>query len=168
MKKIRLTAIRAIAAAVFVFAFMLNIHTNLEGETSLFGKLLVANSGGSGNSSGAGSSGGSGGSGTSGSGGSGSGTDPGLFGEYQETRCEEKYDKWVEQSSETIITFTQQTNTEVAGEYRLIFSLTGQTTVGGKIQYTYTKTTYGWVKAKEVRCKGWWPLCGYTEKDCGE
>ncbi|HWK56410.1 MAG TPA: hypothetical protein VNQ80_03685 [Parapedobacter sp.] len=54
MKKIRLTVIRAIAAVVFVFAFMLNIHTNLEGETTLFGQLLVANSAGSGGSGGSG------------------------------------------------------------------------------------------------------------------
>lgn len=71
MKKIRLTAIRAIAAAVFVFAFMLNIHTNLEGETSLFGQMLVGQTGGSSGSGGSGSSGGSGGSGSGGSGSSG-------------------------------------------------------------------------------------------------
>ncbi|MEC3880617.1 hypothetical protein [Parapedobacter sp. 10938] len=56
MKRIRLTAVRAIAAAVFVFAFMLNIHTNFEGETSLFGQPLIGQTGtGTGSGSGSGS-----------------------------------------------------------------------------------------------------------------
>ncbi|MFC7526947.1 hypothetical protein ACFQRK_23525 [Parapedobacter sp. GCM10030251] len=46
---------RITAAGVFVFAFMLNIHTNFSGETSLIGQQLIGQTSGTGTGTGTGS-----------------------------------------------------------------------------------------------------------------
>ncbi|MFC7526952.1 hypothetical protein ACFQRK_23550 [Parapedobacter sp. GCM10030251] len=51
MKKGNFKIVRIAAAVVFVFAFLLNIHTNLDGGTSLFGQPLIADDTGTGSGS---------------------------------------------------------------------------------------------------------------------
>lgn len=149
MKKSNLKVVRIAAAVVFVLAFMLNIHTNLEGETSLFGQQLIADDTGTGTGGGTGS----------GSGGGGTGTADPLLGEEDETFCPPEYDK-IEIVIETI---NSESELEIGGS---IIRYLGRVWIEGRQYYSYSKETRRNIQTSRIRCDGIWGLC--FKKDCGE